>query len=347
MMKSFVHPSSLVSDTVNATLLIDYAWVDFVSSKAGLEINLHALADRLQTELSCRFGYKAVFTAKNPRIPDSDPNQLTSDAEMNQLRRTGFDVHRFSCKLKTCSACDTESMVQPGSVDSAICMAISESFFEKRRLLVLVAGDGDFAFALNWLKRKDSTITVVLAVPTNRNERSISSELIPLVDKIIECESFGAPVVTHQRRSARVSPERSRLPVQNHSLVTGTSDSPMPSARRTTNSSSSGSESDSDGQHVNRSGNFDLETRNSFKVFVGGLSDHTDSRTLTSAMSRFGSVQQAHVIHAKNGGFYGIVKFETTESANAAASSESLTQGIAVDGKVVDIKRIRPKLSGF
>jgi hypothetical protein len=137
---------------IPATLLIDMAWLQLSSAKVGIHVDVPALSRRLEQQLGCQFMYKGIFTAKRPDLADNDKAQMTPHTLIQFLKANHFDVQVFTCKPKSCSSCKVSNFVQPGSVDAALCLGVANAVIARRPLLVLVAGDGDFAFVIQWMK---------------------------------------------------------------------------------------------------------------------------------------------------------------------------------------------------
>ncbi len=126
-----------------ACLLVDQAWFH----KNGSKVDLVDLAGQLETKYGIEFHLRRLFAARHPELQDEDPKQFLPLGEERRLQKGRFQVKTFPLKKSHCC----QKFQQPGSVDAALCMAIADCVIQKYTHLVLVAGDGDFSFAIEWM----------------------------------------------------------------------------------------------------------------------------------------------------------------------------------------------------
>jgi hypothetical protein len=208
------------STTTDACLVINFPWIVQASKKSGFKINLPALVAYLEALLSCRFVVKVVFTSKNPRLADLDPNQLMPHYEAKELRRAGFLIEEFMNHAQDdpseAGALASDELPIPGAINAAISATIAESAYDQRNLLVLMTGDGDISYALKRLKAKSNAPLVLLAVPTD--DDTVSSELVPLAHQIIEISKLNEPIINHISAPGAAINNKAAMPTIAHQV---------------------------------------------------------------------------------------------------------------------------------
>lgn len=209
--KNFLHQNQISSETVStsvmlspklsdhflliltmsvsnrAVLICDWSWIHKASK--GCKVDWLALVSALESRYSVEFVYKSVFGSVALHCDRSDPRQWLNESTVAFLQRSNFHVEAFLNKRQSCD-CGKESEVQSGSVDASIAVCIFENvILHKATHLMLLAGDGDFSFIVDWMKKQRSKPTFVLAVPF-KNE-SVSSKLIAHTDHENNIFEFG------------------------------------------------------------------------------------------------------------------------------------------------------------
>jgi hypothetical protein len=179
--------SSSGSSANRAVLIGDWSWIHKCSK--GSKIDWLALVTALERKYNLHFVYKGVFGSTALHCDKSDPKQWLNESTTMFLQRANFHVESFANKRQRCD-CGKETEVQSGSVDAAISVCIFENVILRQAThLVLLAGDGDFAFIVDWMKKQRSSPTFILAAPF-KNE-SVSAKLISHTDHENNVFEFG------------------------------------------------------------------------------------------------------------------------------------------------------------